>query len=261
MIKVGCVQLCHDDKESNQDRIARAEQLVDSASDCDLLVLPELWYVGVWSYDVYWESSESIKGEIIARFAEKAKKLNAYILVGSIIEKDGNSIYNTAVLLDPGGKIMGTYRKMHLVGAFGSREPEFMKSGEELVAVKTDLGVLGLSICYDLRFPEFFRQLAVNHGVEIFLHPTAWPLARLDDYRATCHVRANENQCFMVSSDMCGYNRGNPFAGHSAIVDPWGKRLASAGLYERVINAEIDLREIYQARQMLPLLKDRKLSI
>jgi len=261
MIKVGCVQLWHDDKETNQDRITRAEQLVDSAADCDLIVLPELWYVGVWSYDVYRESSEPVNGEIVSRFAEKAKKVNAFILAGSIIERDGNSIYNTAVLLDPKGNILGTYRKMHLIGAMDAREPEFFKHGEELVAIKTDLGVLGLSICYDVRFPEFFRKLAVNHGVEIFLHPTAWPISRLDDYRATCQVRANENQCFMLSSDMCGYNRGNPFAGHSAIIDPWGKRLASAGIYERVIKAEIDLSEIYQARQMLPLLKDRRLPV
>ena len=98
----------HDDSETNQDRIARAEQLVDSASDCHLIVLPELWYVGVWSYDVYWESSESVAGEIASRFAEKAKKLGAYILAGSIIERDGDSLYNTAVLLDPKGKILVT---------------------------------------------------------------------------------------------------------------------------------------------------------
>jgi predicted amidohydrolase len=136
-----------------------------------------------------------------------------------------------------------------------------MKPGDKLISVKTDLGILGLSICYDLRFPEFFRKLAVNEGVEIFLHATAWPVARLDDYRATCHVRANENQCFMISSDMCGFNRGNPFAGHSAIIDPWGKRVASAGMYEKVVKTEIDLSEVYQARKLLPLLKDRKLPV
>ena len=215
----------------------------------------------MWSYDSYWQSSQTVDGEIISRFAEKAKKLNTYILAGSIIERDGDSLYNTAILLDPMGKTIASYRKMHLVGAFGSREPEYMKPGDKLISVKTDLGILGLSICYDLRFPEFFRKLAVNEGVEIFLHATAWPVARLDDYRATCHVRANENQCFMISSDMCGFNRGNPFAGHSAIIDPWGKRVASAGMYEKVVKTEIDLSEVYQAKKLLPLLKDRKLPV
>jgi predicted amidohydrolase len=261
VIKAASIQLYHDDKDTDQDRVNRADQLVESASDYDLIVLPELWYAGVWSYDSYWQSSQTVDGEIISRFAEKAKKLNAYILAGSIIEREGDSLYNTAILLDPRGKTLASYRKMHLVGAFGSREPEYMKPGDKLIVVKTDLGILGLSICYDLRFPEFFRKLAVNHGVEIFLHATAWPLARLDDYRATCHVRANENQCFMISSDMSGFNRGNPFAGHSAIIDPWGKRVASAGIYEKVVKAEIDLDEVYQARKMLPLLKDRKLPV
>lgn len=257
MIKVGCVQLRHNDDETKQDRVARAEQLIDSASDCDLIVLPELWNVGVWSYDVYHESSEPVPGETVSRIAEKARKVNAYILAGSIIERAEDSIYNTAVMLDPKGKVIATYRKMHLVGHSGSREAELMKPGKELVAVQTDIGVLGLSICYDLRFPEFYRKLVVHHGVEIILHPTAWPLVRLDDYRATCHVRANENQCYLVSCDTAGFNQGNQFAGHSAIIDPWGKRLGSAGLYERVVKAEIDISEMYQIRETLPLLKDR----
>jgi len=261
VIKAASIQLYHDDKDKDQDRVYRAEQLVDSAADCDLIVLPELWYAGVWSYDSYRQSSQPVDGEIIAKFAEKARRLNAYILTGSIIERDGDSLYNTAVLLDPRGKTLAAYRKMHLVGAFGSREPEYMKPGEKLIAVKTELGILGLSICYDLRFPEFFRKLAVDHGVEIFLHATAWPVDRLDDYRATCHVRANENQCFMITADMSGINRGNTFAGHSAIIDPWGKRVASAGMYEKVVKAEIDMNEVNQARKMLPLLKDRKLPV
>jgi len=257
MIKVGCVQLWHNDDETKQDRIARAVQLIASASDCDLIVLPELWNVGVWSYDMYHEASEHLPGETITRIAEQAKKVSAYILAGSIVERDGDSLYNTAVMLDPRGQIIATYRKMHLFGAFGSREAELMRCGKELAVVKTDIGVLGLSICYDLRFPEPYRKMVVQHGVEIILHPTAWPLARLDDYRDTCHVRANENQCYLVSCDTAGFNRGNPFAGHSAIVDPWGIRLGSAGLYERVVKAEIDISEMYTIRQTLTLLKDR----
>jgi predicted amidohydrolase len=261
MIKVAAIQVWHDDKDSNEDRIARAEQLIDSASDCNLIVLPELWYVGVWSYDVYQQSSEKIPGPVVNRIAEKARKLNAYILAGSVIERDGDKLHNTAVMLDPRGKVIATYRKMHLVGSMGAREPEMFQPGTELVAVKTELGILGLSVCYDLRFPEFFRKLVFQHNIEVILHPTAWPLSRLDDLRNFCSVRACENQCFLISSGVAGHNQGNPFAGHSAIIDPWGKRYASAGLYERVVKAEIDLAEVHQARRMLPLLKDRKLPV
>jgi len=261
MIKVAALQLYHDDKETIEQRISRGERLIDAASDCNLILLPELWYAGVWSYDLYRKSSERIPGTVVERIAAKARQYNTYICAGSVIEREGDDLHNTAVMLDPRGKVIATYRKMHLIGAMGSREPEMFKPGTELVAVRTELGVLGLTICYDLRFPEFFRKLVVVHGVEIYLHPTAWPLARLDDLRNFCSVRACENQCFLISADVCGHNRGNPFAGHSAIVDAWGKRLASAGIYERVLKAEIDLKEIYEARQLLPLLKDRKLPV
>ena len=261
MVKVSCVQLWHNDEETKEDRIARAEQLMDSAADCDLITLPELWTIGVWSYDIYYESSEPVLGETIARIAEKARKVNAYVFAGSIIERDGDNLYNTAVMLDPTGKVIATYRKIHLFGAFGSREKELMKPGKELVAVKTEVGILGLSICYDLRFPEHSRKLAVHHEVEIILHTTAWPQARLDDYRATCHVRANENQCYLVSCASAGFNRGNPLSGYSAIIDPWGIRLASAGLYESVPKADIDISEIYKIREMLTLHKDRVFEV
>ncbi|MFC1992750.1 nitrilase-related carbon-nitrogen hydrolase [Chloroflexota bacterium] len=257
MVKVGCIQLWHNDEDTKQDRIACAERLIDSAADCDLIVLAELWNTGVWSYDIYHEFSEPIQGETVNRIAEKARKVNAYIFAGSIIERDGDKLYNTAVMLDPKGKLIATYRKIHLFGSFGSKETELMTPGKELVSIKTDVGVLGLSICYDLRFPELFRKLAAHHGVEIILHATAWPLARLDDYRDTCHVRANENQCYLVTCASAGFNMGNPFSGHSAIIDPWGIRLGSTGLYESVPKAEIEISEIYKIREMLPLHKDR----
>ena len=257
MIKVACIQLWHNDDESKQDRIARAEQLVDSAADCDLILLPEIWNIGWCSFDLYHKECEPLQGETVSRMAEKARTVNAYVLAGSIVEKDGDNLYNTAVLLDPKGQIIATYRKMHLVGFMGAKEAEYMKRGEELVAVKTDVGVLGFSICYDLRFPEPFRKMVLQHGVEIILHPTAWPIIRLDDYRDTCHVRANENLCYLASCNSAGFNRGKQYAGHSAIIDPWGIRTASTGLYESVVKTEIDIAEMYKIRESMPWLRDK----
>ena len=261
MIKVACIQLWHNDDDSKQDRIAHAEQLIDSAADSDLILLPEIWNIGWWSFDIYRESSETLHGETISRIAEKAKAVNAYILAGSIVERRGDSLYNTAVLLDPKGQIVAAYRKMHLYGWMGAREAELMKRGEEIVTVKTELGVLGLAICYDLRFPELFRKMAVNHGVEIFLFVTAWPIVRLDNFRELCHARANENLCFLICCDSAGINRGKQYVGHSAIIDPWGVSIASAGIYESVITAKIDTAEIYRIRELLPALNDRFLSV
>jgi len=257
MIKVASIQLWHNDDESKQDRIAHAEQLIDSAADCDLILLPELWDIGWWSFDIYHQASEPLPGETVSRIAEKARRVNAYILAGSIVERDGDSLYNTAVMLDPKGQIIATYRKIHLVGFMGAREAELMKRGKEIVAVKTDVGVLGLSICYDLRFPELFRKMVAQHGVEIILHTTAWPMVRLDNYREMCHIRANENLCYLVSCDSAGFNWGKQYVGHSVIVDPWGIPLASAGIYQSVVKGEIDTSEMYKIREFMPLLKDK----
>ena len=106
------------------------------------------------------------------------------------MEKRDNSLYNTTVLLDPKGKIAAAYSKMHLMSWGGAREAELMEPGKEVVTVKADIGTLGFGICYDLRFPELFRKMAVNHGVEIFLLVSAWPMVRLDNWRNLCHARA-----------------------------------------------------------------------
>jgi len=261
MIKVASIQLWHNDDDSKEDRITHAEQLIDSAAGSDLILLPEIWNIGWWSFDIYREASEPIRGETISRIAERAKAVNAYILAGSIVERRGDSLHNTAVLLDPKGQIVAKYSKMHLLGWAGAREAELMKRGQEVVTVKTDLGILGLSICYDLRFPELFRKMAVNHGVEIFLLIAAWPIVRLDNWRELCHARATENLCFLISCDSAGINRGKQYLGHSAIVDPLGTSIASAGIYESVVEGGIDTAEIYKIREFIPALNDRFLSV
>ncbi|MBI2830408.1 MAG: carbon-nitrogen family hydrolase [Chloroflexi bacterium] len=261
MTKVACIQLWHNDGFSKEERIAHAERLIDSAAGSDLILLPEIWNLGWWSFDSYRENSETLHGETVSRIAEKAKAVNAYILAGSIVERKDDSLFNTAVLLSPQGQIVTAYRKMHLICWGGATEAEVLKRGEEIVIVKTDLGVLGFGICYDLRFPELFRKMAVNHGVEIFLIVSAWPIARLDNWRDLCHARAVENLCYLVACNSAGINRGNQYAGHSAIVDPMGTSIASAGIYEAVLKGEIDTAEIQKARKRIPALENRFLSI
>lgn len=263
MIRVASIQLWHNDDDSKQDRITHAEQLIDSAAESDLILLPELWNIGWWSFDIYRESSETLQGETISRIAEKARAVNAYVLAGSIVERQGDSLRNTAVLLDPRGKVIATFRKMHLSGFGESREAELCKRGEEIVAIKTELGVLGLSICYDLHFPELFRKMAVDHDAEIFLHISAWPMQWLDTWRTLCQARATENLCFLVSCNLAGINRGKEYLGHSAIVNPHplGATFASAGIYETVVKGEIDIAEIYRLREWFHALEDRFLSV
>ena len=265
MFKVASIQLRHSDTETKADRIARAEQLIDQAADADLIVLPESWNVGWWSFDQWKDNAEPLNGETISRIAAKAKQVNAYIMAGSIVEKDEEgSLYNTSVFLDPKGKIIGTYRKMHLVGfrvhgGLDAEEKFIAKRGLEPVTVKTELGAFGLSICYDIRFPELYRKMAIEQGAEVFIFVAGWPMAKLDNLQALTQVRANENLCWMVSCCPTGLNRGIPYLGYSAIIDPNGLIRAQARTVETIVKGEIDINEVYQVRKALTALDDRVL--
>lgn len=267
MFRVASIQLLHRDTDSKAGRIAHAEQMIDRATGADLILLPEVWNLGWWSFDQWREGSESLQGETISRMAAKAKQVNAYILAGSIIEKakDG-SLYNTAVFLDPKGKIIATYCKMHLVGfrvagGLSAEEKFIVKRGEKPVSVKTELGVFGFSICYDIRFPELYRKLAIEHGVEVFLYISAWPMAKLDNWRALTQARANENLCWLVSCDGAGVNRGVAALGYSSIINPNGVSVAQGGIQEQIVKGEIDINEVYELRKSLTALDDRVIKM
>ena len=270
IFKVASLQMAHSDAHSKADRIAHAEEMIDKAADADLILLGEIWNVGWFSFDEYDALGEPLDGETISRMAAKAKQVNAYILAGSIVEKDkeGN-LYNTSVLLDPKGKSIATYRKMHLVGFTISGttmgeggEKALLKPGKEIVAVKTDLGILGLSICYDIRFPELYRKMAVNEGVEVFLYPAGWPITKVDNYQALIKARANENLCWMVTCLGAGVNRGNVLQGYSAIVDPDGNVLACGPrAIEAIVRGEVDTSRIYQLRKALTVFEDRVIPV
>ena len=256
MIKVACLQMWLQDGESKEDRIQRAEKMIDGVAGADLIVLPEVWNIGWYSFDRYRELSETLEGETISRIAEKARKVNAYIMAGTIIEKRGEQLFNTAVLLDPKGKIIGTFSKMHIPGMAGP-EREYITRAEKIAAIKTDIGVFGFGICYDLRFPELYRKMAVNHGVEIFLQPSAWPLVRVENWMDLLHARATENQCFMIACNCAGFDHGKQYLGHSTIIDPYGMSIALAGLFEATVKAEIDIAEMYKLRKTQTCFTDR----
>lgn len=259
--KVASIQYCFNDNDTKEERLDHISKLIDSVPDADLIVLPEMWNVGFLSFSKYESYAEDLSGPTIALVAEKAKRHNAYILAGTIIEKDGGGKYNTAVLIEPGGKVAATYRKIHLVTRKGSAEADYLERGKAPVTVKTELGIIGFGICYDLRFPELYRKMAINDGAEIFLQPAAWPLQRVENWVDLMHARANENQAYLISCNMCGTNEGVQYFGHSAIVDPQGISIASGGLTQCIVKADIDLEELRKFRQDTPHLKTRVLSV
>ena len=223
---------------SKPENLAYILSIVDACPHSDLILLPEIWPSGFFCFDRYRAESESIDGPIVATFRQKAAERACHILMGSIVEKDGNQLFNTSLLLDSQGQIIARYRKIHLFG-YQSEEKKLLTAGKEVVVAPTPWGPAGISTCYDLRFPEFFRKM-VDKGATIFLVASAWPLVRLEAWRLFNQARALENLAYLISCNCAGSNAGNRYAGHSMIVDPLGKVIAEGGEKEEVVTAEID---------------------
>ena len=253
-MKVAIVQFAIDDAESKEQKIARMEGILDGLKGTDLIVLPELWNLGFFAYDQYLAQSEPLDGPTFTALSRKARELNAYLFTGSISERVGDKCCNTAGLMDRDGKLLGTYRKMHLFAA----ERRHMEPGTAPAVVDTEFGKIGLSICYDVRFPELFRK-EVEMGAEILVNCAAWPYPRVESWNMLHPVRAMENQCYMLSCCCAGASRGSAFIGRSMVIDPWGTVQAATGNSETVVKSEIFPERLAEIRETFPALKDRRI--
>lgn len=254
MFRVASIQLSIGEENKSQ-RMERVESLLNQANGANLVILPEIWNIGYFSFDLYSKESERVDGETARRMSQKAREHGFYLHTGSFVEEDQGKLYNTSLLFNPDGKLIARYRKIHLFG-YGSQESQILSRGSEVVVVETNLGKIGMCTCYDLRFPELFRMM-LDKGAELFLVASAWPYPRLEHWLMFNRIRAIENSAFLVSSNCAGKSRGFQFCGHSMIVDPWGTILASSGDEECILWADIDLGRVSRVRQEFPALKDR----
>jgi len=258
-VRVAAVQFeAGPDVGENVDRmVGRVEAAAGAGAD--LVVLPEIWNVGYFDFDGYEAGAESLDGPTMRRLRGTAAEFGVYLHAGSIVERDGDALYNTSALLSPAGELLDTYRKVHLFG-YDSRERDLLSPGERVVAVETDLGTVGLSTCYDLRFPELYRAM-VDDGVEVLLVASAWPAARRDHWRLLTRTRAVESQAFLIAANLSGTNGGVDLAGHSVVVDPWGDPFAEAGTGEGTVVADVDVSEVERVRGEFPALSDRRMRL
>ena len=252
-MRVACVQMEVNDR-SKAENLDHAEELIKRAEGADLILLPEIWNIGYFSFDNYEGESEPLEGVTAERMSRAARAVGSWLLAGSWVVRGPDGLYNTSVLFDREGNRVASYRKIHLFG-YGSREQEFLKKGNEVVTIETEVGVLGLASCYDLRFPELFRKMMIR-GVEIFLIVSGWPYPRLEHWILFNRVRAVENLCFLASANCVGVNRGMRFCGHSSIVDPWGVVRAGGGDDETIVTADIDLEMVGRVRKEFPAIHD-----
>ncbi|MGI5963260.1 MAG: carbon-nitrogen family hydrolase [Lawsonibacter sp.] len=260
-MRFASIQLASQEGETRQVRMERAssylEQLCAQPERPVQVILPEIWATGFFDFEHYYAQAECDRGETYDLMSSWARKLGCYIHTGSFVEKDGESYYNTSLLLAPNGSVIGKYRKMHLFG-YRSKEAELLSGGSQVGVFDTEYGRVGLATCYDLRFPELFR-IMVNLGAEYFLVNSAWPINRLAHWRLFNQARAVEDQCFLISCNGVGTLNGSQLGGHSMILDPWGEILAEGGTEETVLQADVDPARIVDNREHFSALRDKKL--
>ena len=257
-MKVAILQLSFNDNDDKNARISRVENIIQDIQPTDLILLPETWNIGYYSFERYMDESETLEGETVTRLSALAIKNGTYIFSGTFIERVGDKLYNTAVLLDPKGNISGSYSKIHLFG-IGSEERKYLSAGEKITVVDTEFGKIGLSICYDLRFPELHRSMSAQ-GAEIILSCAAWGYPRVENWLILNQSRAIENQCFYMTCGCAGTDHGKQYIGRSMAVDPWGNIVASAGEQETILKFEIDPKQVTKAREQLSFLRDRVIT-
>ncbi len=253
-MRVTSIQMAMTDRPK-EENVEHALGMIDQAPPSDLILLPEIWPCGFFSFDRYKSDSESIDGPTVRAFKDKARDKNCHIFMGSMVENHSGQLFNTSVFLNPVGDIAARYRKIHLFG-YQSDEPVILTPGREVVVADTPWGASGFSTCYDLRFPELFRRM-VDQGAKFFLVASAWPQTRLKAWKLFNRCRALENLAFLISCNCAGANQGKTYAGHSMIVDPLGQVVAEGGDEEEWISARIDPEYVDTVRQDFPALDDR----
>ncbi len=251
-LSLGQMQISYDDAEANFERV-RAWTAEAARRGSHLALFPELWYSG---YDLEkWQRYAAPLGEgIFARLSALARE-HHIALGGSVLELKEGRPYNTFAFFDAEGACRAVYRKLHLFGPMG--EDQWLRAGDSFTLLQGEWGPVGLSICYDLRFPEVARRYALE-GARLWLLPAQWPQRRIRHWQTLLRARAIENQMFVAAVNGVGVSGRETFGGLSAVVEPWGEPVAEAGATELLLTAEIDLDEADQARQRFPVLKDRR---
>jgi len=250
--------------------VDRALALVDEAvtEGADMVALPEIFNVGYFAFDSYARAAEPLDGPTLSRMADAATDRGVALLAGTIVEdlaashdrglgtpaEDG--LANTAVLFDSEGTRRLVYRKHQLFG-YGSAEQELLTPGETLQTADIGGFTVGVTTCYDLRFPGLYREL-VDAGTTLTLVPSAWPYPRVEHWQLFPRTRAVENLMYVAAVNGVGEFEDASLVGRSAVYDPWGTRRAAIGDEPGLIVADVEPDRVAERRAEFPVLDDRR---
>lgn len=265
-IKIAAVQMGA--VGSKEENVAKARGMLESLTSLDIrpdfVCLPEMFSYNP-NLDDDFEAIDRIAeerdGPIHQMFSKYAKKLGAYIITGSYIQRREGKHYNTSLLIDPEGKLVAQYSKTHLFDTPEFRESDFVNPGDSLTVAKTPYAKIGMSICYDIRFPELFRTLTLK-GAEIVFCPAAFPVAEPspgeDHWQICTRAAALQNMVYVVAVNQIGIKDPFAYFGRSVVVDPWGIEIAKAPNKECIISAELDLEYLREMRRNRSVLEHRR---
>jgi omega-amidase len=261
-----CQMQVVDNKEKNLDK---ATAMIEEAAEngAELIILPEMFNC---PYDTekfveYAENKETSKS--LEAVSKAALKNNIYLIAGSIPELLNEKLYNSSFVINRNGKIVGVHRKMHLFdidisGQIAFKESETVTAGNKITVVETDLIKIGIAICYDIRFPELFRLMALE-GAELIVVPGAFNMTTGPaHWEIILRARAIDNQIYLAAASPAVNEDLSYIAyGHSLVVDPWGKVISNAGKDEKIVYADLNIPYIKKVRDELPILKNRRTDI
>jgi omega-amidase len=236
-----------EDKESNKKKII---QLLYNLKETELIIFPEMSLTGFTMKSK--EMAEGIQGDSFRFFSTLAREKSSHIFAG-IIERRNTRIYNTLIHIKPDGLLVKLYRKIHPFSYSG--EDKFYSAGVRPAVSKIRKWKIGLSICYDLRFPELYRKYG-KKKCQLMVNIANWPDTRIENWRVLLKARAIENQCYIVGVNRVGNDPKFNYIGYSSVFDPIGKEIVSVENEEVVIQAGLDKNYVNEVREKFPFLDD-----
>ncbi len=234
-----------------------AEQLHNAVSGAikpDVILLPEMWNTG-YALDRIQLLADEQGARTKKLISDFCREYAVNVIAGSIADQSDGEVRNTMYIFDRTGAVVADYSKIHLFRLMD--EEKHLVEGNHIGQFELEGVSAGMMICYDIRFPELTRKLALG-GAKVIFIAAEWPNPRLHHWRTLLIARAIENQMYIVACNRVGISDGAEFFGHSMIIDPWGEVVAEAGELESLIHAELDLDLVDQVRQRIPVFDDRR---
>lgn len=263
MFNLALCQFINSQDKAESIKIAEKYITEAASNGADMIVLPEMWNCP-YSNRYFREYAETLEGKTIEFMSRIARELKIYLIGGSVPELDKDKVYNTAFCFDREGELIGRHRKAHLFdvdieGGIRFKESEVLSSGNSTTVIDTEFGKIGVALCYDIRFPEFFRKMAIE-GAKLVVLPASFNMTTGPaHWELSIRARAVDNQVYLAASAPARNPKGKYLSyANSCIVDPWGVPVAKAGEDPCVIYGDIDFGYVDSIRKQLPLLQHRR---